>query len=485
MAEKIKKVLVTGATGYIGGRLVPRLIENGCEVRCMARHPEHLEGRNWPGAEIVKGDVFDPKSLLNAMRGMDAAFYLIHSMAGEDPDFAAHDAQAAHNFAAASSKAGIRRIIYLGGLGYPETNLSRHLKSRHEVGNILRIEGPPVTEFRAAVIVGSGSVSFEMIRYLVERLPFILSFPWLKTLCQPIGIRDVLNYLVSSLESPESSNKILEIGGSSILTYGEMLKTYAKLRGLKRYFIPTPVWTPEMCANWVGLVTPIPAGHALPLIESLQNEVICRDRTALRTFPIIPLDYDTAVKYALRRIQEDCVETSWTMALFPKQGAIYSLNLNEGLICEERTLEVSAPREKVFSVYSGIGGKRGWFFLDWTWTLRALADRLIGGVGMRRGRIHKDILRQGEPVDFWRAERVIPGSLVLLRAEMKLPGKAWLQFESTQKNGNTILRQTAYFEPRGFLGNLYWYALYPIHRIIFAGLIKEIKRRAEEITDSV
>jgi len=315
----------------------------------------------------------------------------------------------------------------------------------------------------------------------VERLPVILSFDWLETKCQPIAIRDVLNYLVSCLETPVSAGRILEIGGAGTLTYKQMLETYAELRGLKRFFIPAPFWTPSVCAKWVGILTPIPAGYALPLIESLQNEVVCRETAVLEMFPAIkPLDYATAVRYALMRIQEDNIETSWTMALFPKQASLYSLRVNEGLICDERIADVSAPAKNIFSVYSGIGGSRGWYFWDFMWTLRAFIDRIIGGVGMRRGRRHKDIIQQGEPLDFWRVERVIQDKLMLLRAEMKLPGKAWLQFESIEKNNNiSTLRQTAYFEPKGFWGNLYWYGLYPIHRIIFAGLIKEIKKRAE------
>lgn len=481
MTGKTKKVLVTGATGYIGGRLVPRLLERDYHVRCLARHPEHLEGRNWPGVQIVKGDAMDPQSLEAAMNGTEAAFYLIHSMALKSPDYVARDAHAAGNFAKAAAATGIRRIIYLGGLGDPGSGLSRHLMSRHKVGEILRKAGPSVTEFRAAVIVGSGSVSFEMIRYLVERLPVIPSFAWLKNRCQPIAIRDVLNYLVSSLEVSQSSDRILEIGGSSILTYEEMMRVYAGLRNLKRYFMPVPFRIPRHCAWLAGILTPIPTYYALPLIESLQNEVICKDSSALDMFDISPLDYDTAVRYALRKIREDAVETSWTMSLFPRHEALYSLRSNKGLICDERMLEVSAPAEKVFSVYSGIGGNRGWFFMDFMWNSRAIIDWILGGVGMRRGRRHKNVINQGEPLDFWRVERVVPGRLMLLRAEMKLPGKAWLQFESIAKDRkNSLIRQTAYFEPKGFWGNLYWYVLYPIHGTIFAGLIKEIKRRAEK-----
>ncbi|MFH1619599.1 MAG: SDR family oxidoreductase [bacterium] len=483
MSEAIKKILVTGATGYIGGRLVPRLLEKGYEVRCMARHTQHLEGRGWLKAETVKGDALSGDGLEKALEGTDAAYYLIHSMAEKSADFAADDARAAKNFAVAAKKAAVKRVIYLGGLSRHEENLSRHLRSRHEVGRILRDEGPALTEFRAAVIVGSGSISFEIIRYLVDRLPFLLSFRWQETMCQPVAIRDVLGYLINALETPESAGKIIDIGGTGILTYRRMLEIYAELRGLGRFFIPAPFWSPRLAAEWIGLITPIPSSFAFPLIESLKNEVVCRNDAALRMFPYIkPLDYRTAVQYALHRITEGSVETTWTMALFPRQKQPRVFRVNEGLIADDRISEVNAPAERTFSVFSGIGGDRGWFYADFLWTLRALMDRLMGGVGMRRGRRHPDITVQGEALDFWRVEKIVPDRMLLLRAEMLLPGKGWLQFESTPKSEKTsILRQTAYFEPHGFLGNIYWYGLYPLHRIIFAGLIKEIKNRAEKI----
>ncbi len=475
------KILVTGATGYIGGRLVPRLIEKGYSVRCLARHPEHLMGMSWAkNAEIVQGDVYKNENIRAALAGIDAAYYLIHSMA-DVPDFEKMDEVSATNFARAVREAQIRKIIYLGGLGSGE-NLSRHLGSRQRVGEILHSSGVPCTELRAAIIVGSGSVSFEMIRYLVERLPVILCCRHLDTKCQPIAIRDVLSYLINCLENEESKNKIIEIGGSSVHAYRDLLKIYAEVRNLKIKFLNLHFWSPRMYSKFIGSITPIPSIFITPLLESLLNDVICHDEVALKIFPEIkPLDYRTAVQYALRRIVENTVETTWTMALNPIHKEPYVFVEKEGLSADDRFLEVKTRAEKVFETFSGIGGERGYFYANYLWNLRSFIDRLIGGIGMRRGRRHPDIIRQGEPLDFWRVERVIEGKLMHIRAEMRLPGKGWLQFESIPKNDKTsILRQTAYFEPRGFMGNLYWHALYPIHRIVFAGLISEIKKKAEK-----
>ena len=478
-------ILVTGATGYIGGRLIPRLLEKGYIVRCLARHPEHLEGRPWTSrVEVIKGDALSGSGLDTALRGADAAYYLIHSMA-DAPNFQALEETAARNFAAAAKEYSVNKVIYLGGLGSEAGGLSKHLTSRHRVGGILRSAGLNVTEFRAAIIVGSGGVSFEILRYLTERLPIIPCFKYLKdTLCQPIAIRDVLGYLIGALENPSADNKIIDIGGSTVLTYRDMLKIYAETRGLKRNFLTFPLWSPGLSSRFIGLMTPVPAMFAKPLLESLSNDVVCSNDDALRLFPgIKPLDYRTAVQYALMRISENAVETSWTMAYIPRYNQPYSFIDTEGLILEDRYLTVNAPPHKIFSVFSGIGGGRGWFYAQFLWTLRAAMDRFMGGVGMRRGRRHLDIIHQGEALDFWRVERIVEGRMILLRAEMKLPGKGWLQFETHKQNdGLAILRQTAYFEPRGFFGYIYWYALYPLHKVIFAGLAAEIKRRAESGT---
>jgi uncharacterized protein YbjT (DUF2867 family) len=481
MADQgIKTILVTGPTGYIGGRLIPRLLAGNYRVRALARHPEDLEGRPWTGSvDIYKGDVFCGQGLQEALAGADAAYYLIHSMA-DTADFEAFEEVSARNFAAAAKAAGVKKVIYLGGLGGDAAGLSHHLHSRHRVGEILRQAGLNVAEFRAAIIVGSGSISFEMIRYLVERLPFIPCFRCVRdTLCQPVAIRDVLAYLAAALESRAADGKIVEIGGAGVHTYRELMRVYAETRGLSRNFFSCLLWSPDLSARLIGLITPVPAVLARPLLESLRNDVVCSSDEALRLFPEIkPLDYRTAVQYALMRVAENNVETSWTTAYEPHYAKPCSFIDTEGLILQDHFLAVEAPAESVYRVFAGIGGARGWFYANWLWNLKALQDRMIGGVGMRRGRRHPDTIHQGEVLDFWRVERVVEGRMLLLRAEMKLPGKGWLQFEAKPQNEtSSVLRMTAYFEPRGFLGSLYWYSLYPVHTFIFRGLLGEIRRR--------
>ncbi len=475
-------ILVAGATGFVGGGLVRRLVESGRKVRCLVRHPELLAQGAIKGAEVVKGDVLAKGELDEALEGAESAYYLVHSMAGAVKDFAKLDAKGAENFSKTAARAGVKRLVYLGGLGRPGPGLSRHLESRHRVGDILRGHGVPVTEFRAGVIVGSGSLPFEVIRHLVERLPFFPVFPCLKTRCQPIAVRDVWSYLVSALDVPESAGEILEIGGSSVHTYEEMLRIYARVRGLRRFALSMSCRNPSSCGGcawWLGFLTPIERGYAQPLLESLKSEVVCEDQRALKLFKVKPLDYETAVRYALKRIREEQSKMSLRALLFPRRTTIHSLRINEGMLYDERTLEVDAPAEKVFEVYSGIGGERGWFYRDWMWDLRGGIDRLLGGAGMRRGRRDGDTLNKGDHLDFWRVEKVVPGRLLLLRAEMKMPGPGWLQFESLPHGEKrTIFRQTAYFQPKGIFGNLYWNLLYPIHKNIFAGLAEAIAKRS-------
>ena len=485
-------LLVTGATGYVGGRLIPLLLEAGHQVRVLTRDPARLQGRAWlPQVEVVRGDVLQANTLPAAMQGITAAYYLVHSMS-DSPDFHERDIAAARNFAQAASAAGVARIIYLGGLGDASTDLSQHLRSRQATGDALRAASAPpasspatttVTEFRAAIIVGSGSLSFEMIRYLTERVPVMICPRWVYTRVQPIAIRDVLNYLVSALSVPESADRIIEIGGADVLTYGEMMTGYARARGLRRWLLPVPVLTPRLSSYWVHWVTPVPAVIARPLIQGLRNEVIVHDDRARRLFPAIrPLGYATALRYALARLDAGEVQTSWKDALVSSQGddAPVAFTEQEGIFIEQRQRIVNAPAEAVFRTFSGIGGGRGWFYANWAWELRGLADRLIGGVGLRRGRRHPDDLRVGDALDFWRVETVEAPRLLRLRAEMKVPGLAWLQFEAQpQADGRTRLVQTAFFASKGLFGLLYWYALYPLHALIFSGMIREIARRTE------
>jgi len=474
-------VLVTGVTGYIGSRLVPRLLEAGYRVRCLARDVSRLQGRPWGGeVELVEGDVLKPDSLTRAMQGVSVAYYFVHSLAA-GPDFSARDLEAARNFGLAAKDQGVSRIIYLGGLGDASTDLSMHLRSRQHTGDELRKSGVPVTEFRAGVIVGSGSISFEMIRYLAERVPVMICPRWVFTRIQPIAIRNVLDYLVKTLGQPESVGQIIEIGGADVITYGEMLTFYAEVRGLHRWLIPVPVLTPKLSSYWVHFVTPIPAVIARPLIEGLKNEIVVRDNRARELFPsIIPMDYRTAVKLALEKLDGHSVESAWSDALSTSQGDLQPVRLSsqEGMIIEKRQRSVDASAEEVFRVFSGLGGDRGWLYMNWAWRIRGVIDRIFGGVGLRRGRRDADQLRVGEALDFWRVESIESGHLIRLRAEMKVPGKAWLQFEVKAQDARSLLTQTAFFAPKGLLGHAYWYLLYPVHRMIFEGMIQRLTERA-------
>jgi len=482
-------VLVTGVTGYIGGRLVPELLASGFRVRVFVRDRSRLQGRTWFNqVEVVQGDVLDPASLVTAMPGVRAAYYLIHSMS-DSVDFDQRDLQAARNFGDAARANGVERIIYLGGLGDPATDLSKHLSSRHQTGQALQESGVPVTEFRAAIVVGSGSISFEMIRYLTERVPVMICPRWVFTRVQPIAISDVLKYLVAAIETPQSSGRIIEIGGSNVITYGDMMLGYAQARDLRRWLLSVPVLTPRLSSYWVHLVTPIPASIARPLIDGLRNEVIVRDETARELFPQIePMDYLTAVALALADLEAHHIETSWSDALVTSQGDVVpvALSTQEGMIIERRQQMVSVPPNAVFKIISRLGGQTGWLYLDWTWRLRGWIDRLVGGAGLRRGRRDPEVVRIGDAIDFWRVEAVEPEKRLLLRAEMKLPGRAWLQFETQSHSGEqTRLVQTAFFAPKGLLGLAYWYLLYPLHRLIFAGMIRHLAQRAKLITKEI
>ena len=483
-----ERILVTGATGYIGGRLVPRLLESGYRVRCLVRDAARLQGQPWlDQVEVSEGDALDPVSLLKAMQDVSSAYYLIHGMQGNKAD-AERDLSAARNFAEAADQAGIARIIYLGELVDPTSNLSPYLRSRNETGHILRLGRVPVTEFRAGMVVGSGSALFEMIRYLAERQPLLVCPHWFFSLAQPVAIRDVLAYLITALRTPESVGKLIEIGGATRLCYADMLRGYARERGLKRYLIHTPFYTPRLSAYWVHMITPIQWRIVLPLIEGLHAEIIVHDDLAHRLFPEIqPLDYQTAVQLALERLLNDSVETSWSNALVITQGDNRPLTLThtEGMMIERRRMVLDLPPVPIFRAFTGLGGERGWLYLNWSWQIRGWMDKLVGGVGLRRGRRHPDDIRVGESLDFWRVEAVEVDKLIRLRAEMKLPGKAWLEFESIpQSDGKTLLAQSAYFAPRGLAGFLYWYFLYPMHSFIFSGLIRKVAEQAQSLAQS-
>jgi uncharacterized protein YbjT (DUF2867 family) len=474
------RVLVTGATGYIGGRLVPRLRECGYQVRCFARAAQRLRGRFGDGVEIAEGDVKDEASLSRALRGCDAAYYLVHSMGSTD-SFANADREAARGFGAAARAAGVATIVYLGGLGDDRDSLSMHLRSRHEVGDVLRSSGVRVIEFRAALIIGSGSISFEMMRYLTERLPVMIAPKWVTTRCQPIGVNDVLAYLIAALEGRTQEHAIYEIGGADVLSYRDMMLRYAAIRDLKRRIIIVPFFTPQLSSYWVHLVTPISARLAQPLIRGLYNEVVVRDSAATRDFPeIVPNGFDDAVRRALERGAG--AETTWFDAFDLHALPTDFAGVKEGMLIDMRVRNAAASPERVAQVFSSLGGRRGWLSADALWQFRGWLDRVAGGVGLRRGRRSPSELRVGDALDFWRVEAYEPGRLLRLRAEMKLPGRAWLQFEAEPRtNGAATLRQTAFFEPRGLMGFLYWYGVALFHEWVFGRMATRIVREAEKI----
>jgi len=475
-------ILVTGATGYVGGRLVPRLLESGYKVRCLARDASRLKNR-WNRAEIFQGDVLDENSLKKALKGIDTAYYLIHSM-GSDSEFSKTDIIAAENFARAAENQKVKRIIYLGGLVSPDENLSKHLSSRLQTGETLRKFSVPLTEFRAGVIVGSGSLSFEMIRYLTERLAVMITPKWVNTKTQPIAIRDVLRYLIDALKVEKSTGEIIEIGGEDILTYKDLMSIYAEVRGLKRYFIKVPVLTPRLSSHWIGFVTPLPSRIAKPLVDGLKNELICKSTKAKELFNFIPISYKQAVELALQRNKEGKTETIWFSAYSSgAKNKVTPLHLTqkEGMIIEKRETIVEADVEPVFKAFTSLGGKSGWY-ANFLWRIRGYIDLFWGGVGLRRGRRSETELLLGDPLDFWRVEEIEENKLLRLRAEMKLPGKAWLQFQVEENsNGNSTLTQTAFYEPKGLWGLMYWYSVYPLHGLIFGGMIKSIKKSAENM----
>ncbi|MBT8395889.1 MAG: DUF2867 domain-containing protein [Gemmatimonadetes bacterium] len=469
------KVLITGATGYIGGRLVPLLLAEGHSVRVLVRDTKRLKARAWAKeVEVSQGNIHDPASLDSALEGIEAAYYLVHSMC-TGPDFAERDRIGAQNFV--RSGKDLKQVVYLGGIlpGGGEGEDSAHLSSRAEVGNILR-GGLPTTEIRAGPIIGSGSASFEMVRYLTERLPAMVAPKWIVNMVQPIAVDEVLAYLVGVLGRSDALG-VIDVGTEPV-SFRDMMMGYAKVRGLPRVIIPLPVLAPRLAALWVGFVTPIPNCLAVPLVEGMVRPVVGDMTRSRELFPDIrPQPYREAVAAALESTRHQEVVTRWSDSL--GRDETFRLEDSKGLVREVRIRLVDASQEEVFRSFTSIGGERGWLVWEWAWELRGLIDQFLGGPGLRRGRRHPTEVSPGEVVDFWRVEEVERPNLFRLRAEMKVPGQAWLQWEATKEGGKTRLIQAALFRPRGFLGWIYWYGAYPFHAFIFDGLIDAIAKDAE------
>jgi uncharacterized protein YbjT (DUF2867 family) len=469
-------VLLTGATGYIGGRLLRRLEGQARHpLRCLTRRPAALAARAAPETEVIAGDVLDPQSLAEAMRGVHTAYYLVHSM-GSPGDFEELDRVAASNFSAAAGRAGVRRLVYLGGLGDGH-RLSSHLASRQEVGEILRSSGVQTIEFRASIVIGSGSASYEIVRALVETLPVIVAPSWVETAAQPIAVEDVVDYLVAALDHHASG--IYEIGGEDRVTYGELLREYARQRGLRRRLVTMPVVTPRVSGFCLGLLTPVYGQVAAAMVDSLRNETVVRTNAAVRAFQVRPRGLSDAIARALVNEDREFAETRWSDAL-PTQGPLGWSGIGFGRRqVSSRAIGLSRPPEHAFEPVRRIGGRTGWYAANWFWMARGLLDTLRGGVGLRRGRRDRLDLRVGDTVDFWRVERFESNRLLRLAAEMKIPGRLWLQFEvDPDRDGGSQIRQTTVFDPAGYVGLAYWYLFCPVHEMVFASMFRGVVRAA-------
>lgn len=473
-------VLLTGATGYVGGRLLSVLQDRGVRVRCLTRRPGALNDRSNRTTEIVAGDVLERESLDTAFADIDTAYYFVHSM-GANRDFEEQDRIAAANFAKAAASAGVRRIVYLGGLGNPDQKLSKHLRSRQETGDVLREHHTQVIEFRASIVIGSGSVSFEMIRSLVERLPVMICPRWVQVKAQPIAIEDLLSYLLAALDLPSGPSQVYEIGGPDQVSYGEIMQEYARQRGLSRWMIPVPLLTPYLSSLWLGLVTPLYARIGRKLVESLRNPTLISNNLAAKTFPVRPRSLRDAIARALVNEDREFAETSWSDAL-SSAGALRDWGGTRfgSRLVDSRTITVAVPPEQAFAPIRRIGGRTGWYYGNWLWSLRGFLDLIIGGVGVRRGRRDPEHVHVGDPLDFWRVEVYDRPHRLRLQAEMKLPGRAWLEFEVTPCEQGSIIRQTAIFDPLGLAGMVYWYGIYPLHQFVFAGMLRNLGRAAEQ-----
>jgi uncharacterized protein YbjT (DUF2867 family) len=466
-------VLVTGATGYIGSQLVPELLAAGHRVRCLARNPAKLPAGLAPRVESVRGDAFDPSSLGPALAGMDVAYYLIHSMGATGDAFAERDRSAARNFAAAAAAAGVGRIVYLGGLGRDASGLSEHLRSRQETGDVLREGSVPVTELRAAIIVGSGSASFEIMRDLAKKLPLMICPRWVASRCEPIAVRDVLFYLVGVLGEPRTVGRTFEIGGGEVHTYADLLRTTASVLGQRLRLVTVPFLTPRLSAYWLNLVTAVPMSLAFPLVEGLRYDVVCQEAAIRGLLPRTLTPFRAAVAEALGPEGRPGVEARWTGA--STEAAARPWPEARPLLRDARVARSALAPAALFDRVRRVGGTTGWYFANALWELRGAIDRTLGGVGMRRGRRDPVDLRVGDAVDFWRVERFEDGRVLTLRAEMKVPGQARLTFEVEAVDGDgSCLRQTAEFHPEGLAGRAYWWALLPVHALVFGQMARRI-----------
>ncbi len=478
-------ILVTGATGYIGSQLVPRLLQAGYAVRVLIREDAARMARYaWRDqVEIVVGDVLLPDSLAAALRGVNTAYFLIHSMA-DHLDFSQKEIEAAANFAAAAAAEGVNHIIYLGGLGQEEESLSAHLQSRQQTGHILRRGPVPVTEFRAGMIVGSGSLSFELLRSLTEQLPLIVAPPWIDSKSQPVAIDDVLDYLTQALEHPQSRGQIIEIGGADIVTYAEMIKTYARLRKLRRVIVRSRRAPIDFFAVWVRWLTPVSANTASPLLAGMRHQLVVRDPLAKQLFPDIqPMDFETSVCLALERIEKGDFETWWQGTRFASQGEIRPIYLGQeqGLIVERRVMTIDASAAAVFDAFYSLGSLRRWPQIDRIWRRGRPIANLAGTAGRLLERGLPKSLRPSEAIEIWHIEEIVPQHALRLRFKMIMLGQGWLVFEAQQRDdGRTDLVQTAYFATKGLPGLAYWYGLYPAHGLILSRMIRDIAQRATQ-----
>jgi uncharacterized protein YbjT (DUF2867 family) len=480
-AAAAKRVAVLGASGYVGGRLLRPLLDAGYAVRAVARRPEYLVDRVPPGVEVVRGDALDRASLVAALRGCDYAYYLVHSMSAAG-SFEDKDGDAAANFAAAADEAGIKRIVYLGGLGDDSQPLSTHLRSRHETGRILRNGNVPTVELRASVVIGSGSLSFEMVRALTERLPVMITPRWVRVPAQPIAISDLVAYLVASLTVSIDGSRVVEIGGADVVSYGAIMQEYARQRGLRRAMIPFPLLTPWLSSLWLGFVTPLYARIGRKLIESIVHPTVVRSDAASRLFDIRPMSLSNAIASALANEDNELAETRWSDALSASGRPTDTSGVPVGnRLIDSRSIDVPVSPAAAFAPIRRIGGQRGWYHVNGLWRIRGVLDMWAGGVGMRRGRRDPESLRAGDTLDWWRVEAFEPDRRLVLFAEMKVPGRAWLEFEVTARSGGgSTIRQTALFDPAGLAGLAYWYGVYPLHAIVFQGMLESIAKRAQE-----